>query len=152
TLAVGRDAATTLTAGIERSVAPRRLASRVVTGLALLSLTLAVVGICGVMLYGVAQRRKEFGIRLALGATPREVRRLVLRECARLVAIGLGFGVAIYWGIAGIARAMVFGVSARDRWTVLAGAAVLATAALTAAYLPAFRAGRVDPVRSLSSE
>ena len=152
TLAVGRDAATALTAGIERSMAPRRLASRVVTGLALLSLTLAVVGVCGVMLYGVAQRRKEFGIRLALGATPQEVRRLVLREGARLVAIGLGIGVVIYWGIAGIARSLVFGVSARDPWTMLTGAVVLATVALTAAYLPAVRAGRVDPVRSLSSE
>ena len=152
TLAIGRDAATSLTAGIERSVAPQRLASRVVTSLALLSLTLAVIGICGVMLYGVAQRRKEFGIRLALGATPQDVRRLVLVEGARLVAIGLGTGVAIYWGIAGLARAMVFGISVRDPWTILAGSMLLAAVALAAAYLPAFRAGRVDPMRSLSSE
>jgi ABC-type antimicrobial peptide transport system permease subunit len=141
-----------MTAGIERSVAPQRMATRVVAGFAALSLTLAIVGVCGVMLYGVSQRAKEFGIRLALGATPEMLRRMVLREGARLTVVGLGAGAAVYWSIGGVASAMVFGISPRDPITLMASAAALSLFALGAAYLPAFRASHVDPMRSLSSE
>jgi putative ABC transport system permease protein len=150
TLAVGD--VSTIVAGIERSATPQRLGAKVVASFALLSLSLALVGICGVMLYGVSQRGKEFGIRLALGATPETLQRLVLGEGARLSAIGLSAGAAIYWVIAGVARAMIFGISPRDPITMVVSVAALALAALGASYLPAFRAGRVDPIRSLSSE
>lgn len=150
TLAIGE--VTAMTAGIERSMAPQTLATRVVAGFAALSLTLAIVGVCGVMLYGVSQRAKEFGIRLALGATPEMLRSLVLREGAWLAAVGLGAGAAVYWSISGVASAMVFGISPRDPLTLVASAAALALFALGAAYLPAFRASRVDPMRSLASE
>ncbi|MGH9883940.1 MAG: ABC transporter permease, partial [bacterium] len=107
TLAIGDVSA--MTAGIDRSVAPRRFATRVVASFALLSLILAVVGVCGVMLYGVSQRSKEFGIRLALGASPTMLRQLVLVEGARLAALGLAIGLAAYWLVASLASALVFG-------------------------------------------
>jgi predicted permease len=150
TLAIGEVAA--LTTGIQRSTAPQRFAARVTTSFAVLSLTLAVIGICGVMLYSISQRGKEFGIRLALGATPEMLRRFVLVEGMRIAIAGLAIGVAVYWLFAGWLSAVVFGISPRDPVTIGVGVTALASFALGAAYLPAFRAGRMDPLRSLSSD
>jgi putative ABC transport system permease protein len=150
TLAIGDVSA--ITTGIERSTAPQRFAARVTAGFAGLSMALAIIGICGVMLYSVSQRRKELGIRLALGATPEMLRRFVLRQGVLLGAVGLGIGVAVYWVIAGWLSAVVFGISPRDPATIASGVIVLAVFVVAATYLPAFRAGRVDPLASLSAE
>jgi putative ABC transport system permease protein len=137
---------------IDRSLGTRRLAMRVLTGFAALSLVLAVLGIYGVLSYGVAQRTQELGIRMALGAQPGDVIRLVVRNGLALVGIGLALGTAAFVGLGRVLAALLYGVGPRDPLTLLGGIALLMLAALLACWLPARRATRVDPVRALRAE
>lgn len=113
---------------------------------------LAAVGLYGVMSYTVSRRSNEIGIRLALGARRGEVLRIVLREAAWLVAIGLVIGTALGLGAAKAARGLLFGLQPTDPVTVGAALMLLATIGLGASYLPARRASRLDPVRVLRDE
>lgn len=113
------------------------------------ALILAVVGIYGVMSYTVAQRTQEIGIRIALGARPADVLRMLLRDGMKLVAAGLAFGTAAALSLTRVASALLYGVSASDGITYVAIAALLALAALVAIILPARRAMRVDPMEAL---
>ncbi len=141
--------ARTLTERIGSSLAPRRLTMVVLSGLAALSLLLAVFGLYGVISYAVTQRTTEFGIRAALGAGPSRVRAMVVREGMVLALAGIALGLV---GAALSTRALVallFDVSPRDPLTFTGSAVVLGLVAAVASYIPARRATRVSPVEAL---
>jgi ABC-type antimicrobial peptide transport system permease subunit len=140
-------------ADVERDrSAPQRFSAVVLTGFAGGSLLLAAIGLYGVLSFAVSQRRREIGVRLALGANPRDVLRLIVREGMTLVVSGLLVG-----GLAAIAatrlvQSQLFETSARDPWTFSAVPVLLGIVGLLACYLPARRAGRVDPTVALRAE
>jgi ABC-type antimicrobial peptide transport system permease subunit len=111
---------------------------------------MAVLGIYGVIGYAVGQRTREFGIRLALGARPGDVRRDVVLGGARLAAIGLALGIPGAWLLTRVLEGALYEITPTDPRTFAAVAALLVAVALVGAWLPARRAGRVDPTTSLS--
>jgi len=117
-----------------------------------LALFLGAIGIYAVMAFNVAQRTHEFGIRLALGARPREVLKLVVGSALSLAGMGIGIGMIAAFGAARTLSSLLLGVSASDPLTFAGGAVVLAAVALAACYLPARRAMRVDPMVALRYE
>jgi predicted permease len=114
-----------------------------------LALVLASVGIYGVMAYSVAQRTNEIGIRLALGAIPRQVLAMVLREASWLSAVGIATGVGASFLLGRFARSMLFGIAPYDPATLWGATLLLVTVALVASCIPARRAARVQPVEAL---
>ncbi|HEU4559956.1 MAG TPA: ABC transporter permease [Longimicrobium sp.] len=119
---------------------------------ALVALLLASVGLYGVMSYTVAQRTHEVGVRVALGALPADVIRLMVGRGARLIGIGLAIGVPAAFLLARVLRGALYGVSASDPATFAAIVTLLTGVALAAAYLPARRAARVEPMVALRTE
>jgi putative ABC transport system permease protein len=117
-----------------------------------LALLLAMIGLYGVLAYTVTQRRKEFGIRIALGAQKTSIVGLIMRDVAILLVIGISSGIAISYWATRLMETMLFGVKARDAGTMVASAAVLIGVALIAAYLPARRATQTDPMLALRDE
>ena len=113
---------------------------------------LASLGIYGVVSYSVAQRTNEMGIRLALGALPRDIRRLVITQGFTPVLIGLGGGVLGSVGVGRVLGTLLFGVKPSDPLTLAAVVAVFVTVALAAMYVPAQRAIRVDPLQTLRQD
>ena len=134
------------------SVAARRLNLLLLGTFALIALVLATAGLYGVISYLVAQRTREIGIRVALGARTRDVVWLVMRQGGRLTAVGLCVGIAGALGLSRVMESLLHGVSARDPLTLGALAAFLGGVALMATWLPARRAARVDPVIAIKSE
>ena len=132
--------------------AERRFSLLLLTLFAGIALVLSVIGIYGVMAYATSQRRHEIGIRMALGAGSREVLALVVGQGMRLVAGGLVLGLAGAWVLSRVLTSQLYGVSARDPLTYLSVVLLLGGIALVASYVPARRAVRVDPMRSLRSE
>jgi predicted permease len=114
-----------------------------------LALVLGAVGIYGVLAYTVVQRRRELGVRLALGATPSDLIRLVIREGLALAATGIGFGTLLTLALGRLAASLLYRVDARDPLTLASVAAVLAMIALAASILPARRAARSDTISAL---
>jgi putative ABC transport system permease protein len=119
---------------------------------AVLALTLAAVGLGGVMAYSVEQRTHDIGVRMALGARAGDVVRLVLRQGMVLTAIGVGLGAAGALALSGALRRLLYGVSPFDVTTLMAVALLLGAVALVATWIPARRAAGVDPVIALRSE
>jgi putative ABC transport system permease protein len=119
---------------------------------ATVALLLAGIGIYGVLSYSVAQRTQELGIRAALGATERNLLRLVLSRGVVLTVIGLVLGVAGSLGLTRLMASLLYGVGARDPATMMAVAALLAVVAVIACYVPARRATKIDPLVALRSE
>ena len=119
---------------------------------ALLALALATTGIYAVLSYGVSQRTREIGIRMALGARRSEVLRMVLRGGLRLAAVGIAAGIAGALGCSQLLRSELYGITSTDPATYAALALLLATIVLGASYIPARRATRVDPVVALGEE
>jgi predicted permease len=119
---------------------------------AVLALLLSAIGLYGVVSYSVSQRTRELGIRLALGAQPRAVYQLVMKEAGRLAVAGIAIGLACAVAAATLMRGLLFGVRSWDASTLLAVAVVLGASALLASYVPARRAASLDPVDVLRSE
>jgi putative ABC transport system permease protein len=117
-----------------------------------LAVGLALAGVYGVMSYVVGQRSNEIGLRMALGASPRDVMRLILRQTLLLAGAGIVIGLAGAAGVTQLLTTMLFGVKATDPLTYAAVVALVVIAALVASYLPARRAMRVDPMVSLRYE
>jgi predicted permease len=129
-----------------------RLGTSLAAAMGLLGLLLAVVGVYGVVPYAATQRTQELGVRMALGASPRQILALLLRQGAQLVAAGLLFGLAGAWALTRAMRHMLVGVSPRDPLTYVSIAALLAFITLLACWIPARRAMRVDPMVALRYE
>jgi putative ABC transport system permease protein len=134
---------------VSASLAPRRLTMTVMSGLSVVSLLLAVFGLYGVISYIVTQRSTEFGIRLALGAQPGQVRRMVVRQGGVLAIGGIVVGLLVAAAGTRALGGLLYGVSARDPFSFAVAAIVLAVVAVGASYLPARRATRVNPIEAL---
>jgi putative ABC transport system permease protein len=142
----------TMRQAIDESLAHPRLRTRLLSAFALLALALAAVGIFGVTAFSVAQRTREIGIRLALGAEPAAVRRMVLRQGLMQAVCGIAAGAAGALALKGLLAHWLFGIAATD-WAAFASAAAVSLAAVAAAvYVPARRAASVDPMRALREE
>ena len=128
------------------------VAASVLAFLTLLTVTLAALGLYGVLAYVVAQRTRELGIRTALGADARDVAGLVLGDGARLAGAGLLAGTVLFLAGGRVLAAQLYGVGPRDPLTVVGGVVLLGAVALLASWLPARRATRVDPAVALRAE
>jgi len=137
---------------ISESLAARRFSMILLGIFATLALVMSCVGIYGVVSYLVGQRTHEIGIRLALGAEPRDVLQMVLGEGSKLVLLGAAIGLAAAFGLTRLMANMLFGVSAHDPLTLAGVAGLLILVALLACYLPARRATKVDPIVALRYE
>ena len=131
---------------MSRSLATRRLAMAVLAGFAALSLLLAVLGVYGVIGYGVSQRTREIGIRMALGARPGDVERMVLADGLLLSGLGAAAGTLVFLGLGRVLEALLYGVGPRNPAVLAGGVALLGAVAALASYGPAQRAARVEPV------
>src|SRR5215208_4568871 len=131
---------------------PARLGGAFLGAFGLLGLVLAAVGIYGVMAYSVAQRTREIGIRVALGAARAQVMGMVLRQGLRLAALGTALGLAGALGAARLVRGLLYGASATDPLTFVGVPTLLLAVAFLAVFIPARRAAGVDPMRALRSE
>ena len=129
-----------------------RLNSLLAAAFAAIAVFLAAVGIYGVVAYSTSQRAQEIGVRIALGATPREIVRWILGQALRLTGAGLALGLLIYFAVSPILGTLIYGPSARGAWPLLTGVIVLGSLALAASYIPARRAARGDPMAALRSE
>jgi ABC-type antimicrobial peptide transport system permease subunit len=132
---------------------PMMVASWIGLLLSTIALILSVSGLYGVVTYGLSQRLKEIGIRMALGATPAHITRMIMGQSGRLVAIGAGFGLLLSFSVLAVLAGVVplKNVSVLDAPAFVVATAILAAAAAAAAYVPSRRATRVDPSRVLRS-
>jgi predicted permease len=130
----------------------RRCSAWLVGGFAVLALLLGAAGLYGVIAYSVSRRTREIGVRMALGAQPQAVYRLILKEAGWLIATGIAIGLVCSVAAATLLRDLLFGVRAADPETLAAVAAVLGISALLASYIPARRAASVNPVDALRAE
>ncbi len=137
---------------ISRSMAARRMNLTLLGAFALIALVLATAGLYGVISYTISQRTRELGIRMALGAQPSGVVKLVMREGAVLAALGVGAGLIGAFGLSRFMEKLLYGVSTRDPLTFAGLALLMGAIALLAAWMPARRASRVDPIIALRSE
>ena len=137
---------------VAASVSRPRLLATIVTAFAVVGVVLAVVGLYGVLSYVVAARRREFGVRLALGATARDLIRMVVGQGAVVVAVGVAAGAAGALMLARAVESVLFGVTTRELSVYAAAALTLTAAAAIAIWLPARRATRVDWVDVLRCE
>jgi ABC-type antimicrobial peptide transport system permease subunit len=134
------------------SVAQPRFRTVLISGFAGLALVLAALGLYGVVAYSVSQRTVELGIRVALGAEPGSILKLVVFRAVGLAAIGLGIGVAVTLAGSRMISRFLFGVSAADPITLAGTCAIILLVALTASLVPALRAAKVDPAMALRAE
>ena len=141
-----------MTTTLAASTATPRFRTALLVAFAGVALLLAVAGVYGVMAYTVSQRVPEFGLRVALGATPGDVLGLVLKDGGVLVAAGLALGTALTIGGSRLLSGLLFSVSARDPLVLAGVAALVALAALGACLVPGRRALRVDPLLALRAE
>jgi predicted permease len=137
---------------VAESLARRRLAMLLLACFAAIAVTLAAVGVYGVISYIVSQGRRELGIRLALGASPRALVRMILAQGAAVAGLGIGIGLVAALALARLVRSLVFGIGITDPATYGGVALVLGVVAFVACLVPAARAARVDPALSLRAE
>jgi putative ABC transport system permease protein len=137
---------------IALSMGPRRSAVALLSVFAAMAVSLAAIGLFGLIRYSVAQRTQEIGVRMALGATRADVLRMILGQGLRLAAIGVGAGLVAALALARVLASTLYGVSAADPMTFAGVALLLVAVALIASYIPAQRATRVDPIVALRYE
>jgi ABC-type antimicrobial peptide transport system permease subunit len=137
---------------IGRSLLRERLVATITTLFGGLALTLAAIGLYGVLSYGVTQRTREIGIRIAIGATTERILWLVLREAGWVLGLGMAAGLVTAALVGRIVSSLLFGVEAADPGSTAIAVAVLVAAGTVAAWIPARRASKVDPLRALRYE
>jgi predicted lysophospholipase L1 biosynthesis ABC-type transport system permease subunit len=137
---------------VDKSVSPRRFTVLLLAGFAAFALVLASLGIYALISYSVNQRTQEIGVRMALGASAREVQWDVMGQTLRLAALGMAIGAVCSWLLVRGATTLLYGVTPRDPQTFVGMVVVLTVVALVAGYLPARRASRIDPMVALRSE
>jgi putative ABC transport system permease protein len=137
---------------VDATLARPRVVAVLLTVFALAALVLAAVGVYGVMAYSVAQRTQEIGVRMALGATPDSVFRLVLGDALRLIAAGVVAGLVAAAALTGVLRTLPYQIDLFDPWAFGLTALLLVLVATLASYVPARRGTRVTPVEALRAE
>jgi predicted permease len=137
---------------VDQSVSPRRFLVLLLGAFAGFALVLASVGIYAVVSYGVVQRRREIGIRMALGATPGNVQMHVLRRTLQLAFLGLSFGLVASWSLGRTMQSLLYGVTFSDPMTFATALAILTLITVLAGALPARRAAHLDPLEALRTE
>jgi predicted permease len=137
---------------ISNSLSTERMIASLSTVFGFVATVLAIIGLYGVMSYSVSQRTREIGIRMALGAEQGKVVGMVMREVLILIVIGVGVGVPAALGLTRLVKSQLYGLEARDPWTLALATALLVFVACAAGYSPALRASRVDPIKALRYE
>jgi predicted permease len=137
---------------IYSTMRPERIFAKLSTGFGVLALVLASIGMYGIMAYSVSRRTNEIGIRMALGAQPRLVLGMVLREASRMVAIGIVLGMCAAMGMGHVIASLLYGLTSWDPVTLISSAALLTGVAIAASWIPARRAAAVDPMQALRHE
>jgi ABC-type antimicrobial peptide transport system permease subunit len=137
---------------VEAALLSERVVAKLSGFFGVLALLLAMVGLYGVMAYAVARRGNEIGVRMAVGATPGRVQRMVLREVAVITVVGLFVGATVAMASGRLVASLLYRLSADDAVTLAVAMAVLTTAAVVAGYVPARRAARIDPMAALREE
>jgi predicted permease len=137
---------------IDDNVYIDRLLTTLSTGFATLATLLAGIGLYGVLAYNVQQRTRELGLRQALGAEPKQLRKLVLKQVAVMAAIGLSVGLGAALALGAVAEAVLVGLSGRDPAVIVGAAVLLAAVIAVASWLPAWRASRIAPIEALRYE
>lgn len=141
-----------MTAVVRQTFARQQFSAVLLGGFSIASLLLAAIGIYGVLAYSVMQRTREIGVRVALGAEPRSIIRLIVTSGARMVIAGALAGLAAALLLSSLLKSLLYGVRPRDPLTFIAAPAILVAVALLAAYAPARRASRVSPMEALRAE
>lgn len=144
--------ATTMAVQVDRTLGEERLLAQLSSAFGLLALTLASIGLYGVLSYGVVRKTAEIGVRLALGAQPAQVRWMVLRETLLLSGAGIVIGVVCAVCARRLIAAQLFGLSPTDPFTFALAAALIVLIAVLAGYIPAMRASRIEPLAALRYE
>ena len=137
---------------LKKALARERLFASLCGSLALMALVLSCIGLYGLMAYNVARRTGEIGIRKALGARPWDVARPILREALKLAAIGVAIGLPVALAMVGLMRAALYGIEPHDPVTVIVTIVIMVAVAILAAWIPARRAAKVDPMEALRYE
>jgi ABC-type antimicrobial peptide transport system permease subunit len=137
---------------IRYSAGEYQMMAELVTALGIIGLALTVVGLYGFLAFRVTQRRREIGIRMALGASREATSLLILRDTAGMGCMGLGLGLVLAFAAARLESSLVFGVSPLDALSVAGAFGILAIAIAAASWLPARRAASIDPIRALRTE
>ena len=142
----------TLQTAVETVTLPWKIAGVIAQGFGLLGLALAALGIYGLVAYTVSQRTREIGVRVALGAAPADIRKLVVGQGLRLAVVGVAIGLVLSFGVTRALAAALFGISTSDPLTYVATAVILAVTAIAASYVPARNATRTDPLVALRQD
>jgi predicted permease len=137
---------------LEGGLSRDRLVAEIASAFGFVALALACIGLYGVLSYAVAQRTPEMGVRMAMGARPGEILRLVIAGGLRVVLVGIAVGVLVAAGVTRFIESLLFGVSPLDGVALMTGPALLLLVALVACTMPAIRASRVDPAVTLRCE
>jgi ABC-type antimicrobial peptide transport system permease subunit len=137
---------------VDRAVSPRRFVVVLLGGFAAFALVLALIGVYAVISYSVNQRQLEIGIRMALGASPGMVQRLVVGETMRMAGVGVALGLVGGLVLTRLAGSLLYGVTATDPLTFAAVILILTGVAGLAGYVPAWRAARIEPMSALRTD
>jgi ABC-type antimicrobial peptide transport system permease subunit len=138
-----------VTSLIDRSLLNERITARLSLLFGSVAVTLAIVGLYGVLAYSVSRRTSEIGVRIAIGAVPLNVVWMILRETLILVGIGVALGVPIAVGLGGFVSSLLYGLHATDQVTIGVAVVLMIVVACAAAIAPSRRAAAIDPVRAL---
>jgi putative ABC transport system permease protein len=137
---------------VRQTFARQQFSAVLLGGFSLASLLLAAIGIYGLLAYSVSQRTREIGVRMALGAEPQSIIRMVVASGARMVVSGAGAGLVVALALSGLMKSLLYGIGPRDPFTFIVAPAAFVVVALFAAYVPARRAAKVSPMEALRTE